>query len=350
MKRCYLPVFLVLASTVSMKVRPQLWISRVIISAQFLALLLGLFCGPARSEAYDYDRLVAMVHSSKPAVHMEGKEKIALIIKKTLLRSQFYYGPEQFTENCFCFGHFINPRAPDLAVGISLPPHRGNLVILTQKNGRYITEHAVTGIGFVEDMEVVRLFPGALDQLALNLYGGGSDWEHWGKDIYRWDGKAMRLIWAWIREDVFKRWPNPHGEGVGTRVRGEISLDGSNRDGVKEVVTSDTVEECVFSDDTEMAKVVSRRETKRIHRWDESLFYFVYEYGEIVAPSITAQCTEGIPQKETSKILTEGTRVGILEPPGYFKFETEVYHAVIGKECFCEIPKSAVRLLNEGSQ
>jgi hypothetical protein len=325
---------------------PPLRVRRVILIGLLLIIFLGSY--PMSILAETYDSFVTMLQNPNSKVQMMGKEQLALFIKKNLLKSQFNYGPEQYTENIFYFGYFTNTKIQDLAIGISLPPYRGNLVILSQKDGHYTPMSIITGIGFVESMKSANLFPGPLEQLVLNLYGGGSGWQHWGTDIYRWDGASMRMIWAWIREDVFKKWPASDNKPVGTRLRSQINFSDSNNDGYREIITSDKVEEGVFSvTGSDLEQVLSRDETTSIHRWDESLFFFVSRYGEIIVPNITVSCTMGIPQKQGSEILSEGKKLGILEPPGYFKFGAQAfYHTIIGKEHFCEIPKHAIRLIN----
>jgi hypothetical protein len=130
-------------------------------------------------------------------------------------------------------------------------------------------------------------------------------------------------------------------------IRGEISYNDLNSDGVKEIVTFTVIEDGIFERRTEeFERIVSRRETKTIHRWDESLFFYVAKHGEILPPRITVRCWDGIPPKEGSETLLRGRKVGIEEIPGLINV-VEGYRAVIGKEHFCEIPKSAVKLLLE---
>lgn len=316
------------------------WTRRMLIFGQVIVLSLSLLSGSACSETYD--AFVGMLQNSSPAIQDKGKERLARMIKKNLLKSD----PEQFSEDTFHFGHFINSKTLDLAIGISFPRYWGNLVVLTQKNGRYVPVGLNKSIAFIESLETVKLFPGPLDQLVLNLFSGGSGLRHWAKDIYRWDGKAMRMIWAWVRKDLYKRWPpGPQGEITGHVVRSEITFSDLKGDGVKEIITSIILEEGIFDPQGwELEKVVSQSETRSIHKWDESLFFYVAKYGDILSPSITVRCWEGIPPKEGSETLLKGRIVGILEKPGYDKVD-QAYHAVIGKEHFCKIPKSAVKLL-----
>lgn len=148
--------------------RAQRWTRRVLILGQFMVLLLSPLSESAWPETYD--SLVAMLHDPDSSVQIEGKERLALIIKKNLPKSELHYGPDQFTEDTFLFGHFINPNALDLAIGISVPaPRQGNLVVLTLKNGPYVPVEPVTGIGLIESLETVKLFPGPLDQLVLDM-------------------------------------------------------------------------------------------------------------------------------------------------------------------------------------
>jgi len=313
----------------------------MLIIGQITIILLGLLSGSACSETYD--ALVAMIEDPNHQIQMKGKERLAFVIKKNFLKRD----PEQFSQDTFYFAHFINSKTRDLAMGISFPPYEGNLVVLTEKNGRYVPTGPITGIGFVESIEAVKLFPGPLDQLVLNLYGGGSGWRHWAKDIYRWDGKKIRMIWAWVRRDLYKKWPSgSRGEIIGHAVRSEISFSNLRGDAVKEIRTSNTLEKGIFAHQSwELEKVTSRRETNTIHKWDQSIFFYVAKYGEILPPGISVRCWEGIPQKEGSETLLKGRKVGIIEIPGTHKPEDQVYRVVIGKEHFCETPKTAIRIL-----
>jgi hypothetical protein len=239
-----------------------------------------------------------------------------------------------------------------LAVGISAPPREGNLVVLTKRNGRYLPIAPVTGIGFIESMESVKLFPCPLEQIVLNLFGGGTGERDWDKDIYRWDGTKMRMIWAWVRKNIYAKWfPKPE-DTVGHVIRSEINFVGSGACGPKEIHTCSMVDEGIFphqkGHELDLEKVTSHVERCEVHRWDDSLFFYIAKHGEISSPEITVSCQQGIPQREEPQTLHGGIRVGILNIPGVHRADDQTYHAVIGKEHFCEIPKSAVHILDEG--
>jgi hypothetical protein len=288
-----------------------------------------------------------MIQNSALSTQIKGKTTLAYTIEKSVLSMD----PDRFTEDTFLFDHFINPDAPDLAIGISTPPRSGNLVILTKRGGRYMPVDPVTGIAFIEGMESVKLFSSPLEQLVLNLYGGGSGKRHWGKDIYCWDGAMMRMIWAWVRKDLEKNWsPGPERE-VGRVVRSEVNIGSAAGEGPKEIHTCSVVDHGVFSHQKgknwELEKVTSHVERQEIHRWDDSLFFYVAKHGEILPQKITVRCWEGIPQREGTETLNGWMRVGILDISGVHHADDQAYHAVIGKEHFCEIPKSAIRVIDE---
>lgn len=314
------------------------------VAALFLVLLV-LFVSPGLACAKGYDGLVAMLLEPDPSVQDKGKEMLASAIKKNLLRME----PEQYTEDTFLFGHFVNRETADLAVGISIPPGGGHLVILSQKRGQYIPAGPVIGTGLIQDIKSVRLFPGSLDQLILNTYGQGSNVHQWGEDIYRWDGRAMREIWKWVRKSVESSWlVEPNGETTGKVTRSQISINDSANGMATEIVTSSEVDEGIFSDEKgrewEFKKVTSHHETRAVHRWDESLYFYVAKYGRILPSKITVYCTRGKGPGKKSETLHAGMKVGILEIPGTALSLGETYHAVIGKESFCEIPKTAVKV------
>jgi hypothetical protein len=294
--------------------------------------------------AETYNTFVGMLQNQSPAIQMKGKDGLARIIKKNILKRD----PTEFSEDTFQFGHFINPTTYDLAVGISFPRYWGNLVILTQKNGRYVPVVVNTSIAFIETIETTKLFPGTLDQLALNLFSGGSGVRHWAKDIYRWDGEKMRIIWAGVLKESYVKWPpGPQGEINGHIVRSEITFNDLRITGAKEIITVATLEEGIFNPQSmELEKVQSRREISAVHKWDETLFFYVAKYGKILSDNVTAHCWEGIPPKEGSKTFLRGEKVGILEKPGYDAAE-QTYHTVTGKEHFCEISKSDVEIVEK---
>jgi len=312
------------------------------------AMILFLVLLPHTGRAGTYDDLVAMMRSSASSTQIKAKTTIAFSIKKSVLGMD----PNRFTEDTFLFGHFINPDTPDLAVGISIPPRRGNLVILTKIDGRYLPIAPVRGIGFIESIESINLFSGPSEQVVLNLFGGGSGKQHWGKDIYCWDGTKMRMIWAWVRKDIDVKWP-PESKGtVGRVVRSEVSIIRPGDNGPKEIHTMSVVDVGVFSHQkghkSELEKVTSHIERREVHRWDDSLFFYVANHGEILPTEITVRCWKGIPQSEGSETLNRGMRIGILDIPGVHHASDEAYHCIIGKEHFCEIPKSAVHIVDEG--
>lgn len=314
----------------------------------FLAAILLLLLAPRTGCTETYDDLVAMMQDSALSTQIKAKATLIYTIKKCVLNMD----PDRFTEDTFLFGHFINADVPDLAVGISVRPREGNLVILTKSNGKYVPLATVTGIAFIESMESIKLFSCPLDQIVLNLFGGGSGKQHWGKDIYRWDGTKMRMIWAWVRKDIDAKWP-PEPEGtVGRVAQSEVSIIGPGDSGPKEIQTDSVLDVGVFSHlkghKSELEKVTSHVERREVHRWDDSLFFYVAKHGEILPTGITVRCQEGIPQKEGSETLNRGMRIGVLDIPGVHRASDEAYHAVIGKEHFCEIPKSAVHILDEG--
>lgn len=320
-----------------------IWHRLIVFQTAILLLLLS----PCTGSAETYDDLVAMIQDSAPSTQVKAKVALAYNIKKNVLNMD----PDQFTENTFLVGHFINSDAPDLAVGISVPPREGNLVILSKGNNQYIPMATVTGIAFIESMESTKLFPCPLEQIVLNLFGGGSGKQHWGKDIYRWDGTKMRMIWAWVRKDIAVNWP-PGPKGIdGHFVRSESSIIASGDCSPKEIHTSSVVDVGVFSRHeghrSELEEVTSHVERREVHRWDDALYYYVAKHGEILSQRITVTCQEGIPQKEGSETLVGGRVVGILDIPSVHHTTDAAYHIVIGKEHFCEVPKSAVRILEE---
>jgi hypothetical protein len=266
---------------------------------------------------------------------------LSRLIKKGLLATD----PEQLSVDTFLRGNFVNSSLQDVAIGISFPPRSGNLVILSQNEGQYSPIGAVTGVGFIESLEKVKLFQGPLDQLVLNMFGGGSSWRHWAKDIYRWDGTKMRMIWAWVRRDAYKGTSVDETRVSGRQVNGDISYRDRDGEGIKDIVAKATIEEGVFlRSEWKLREITSRRRIEGIHRWDESLFYFVERHGEIILPQLAVRCWRGIPSLEETEIVQRGRKVGILEVPGFHADLSHAYHVVIAKETFCEIPRSAIRI------
>lgn len=159
------------------------------------------------------------------------------------------------------------------------------------------------------------------------------------------------MIWAWVRKDIDVKWPPEPKGTVGRIVRSEASIVGSEGDGPKEIHTSSMVDVGVFSRrkgrKSELEQVTSHLVRREVHRWDDSLFFYVAEHWEILPQEITVRCWEGIPQKEGSETLNGGMRIGILGIPGVHHADDHAYHAVIGVEHFCEIPKSAIRIVDE---
>jgi hypothetical protein len=310
-----------------------------------IGLAIGLMNGLANASSYS--KLVNMLQSPNSAFQKEAIETLSNIINKDILKQDLGW----VSDDTFLFGNFIARGTRDLAIGISYPPRQGNLVILTQKNGQYVAVRPITGLGYIESIEAVRLFREPYDQLVLNLVGGGMGLNHTGKDIYNWDGTAMRMIWAGVQREVWAReWRDGPPRGAyGIEIHSDITFKDVDGDGVKEIIASATIEEGMIGSLTEgLEKVLSRRNVTQIHRWDEALFFYVAEYGEIISPAVSVSCLTGIsPQVEDSKSLKKGARVGILAPPGYYSSDEDYYTAVIGKECFCRIPKSAIRVLVE---
>ena len=64
------------------------------------------------------------------------------------------------TEDTFLFYHFVNPKTCDPAVGISVPPARGHLIILTKRNGRCVQAGPVVDTGPILAPEPLKLFTG----------------------------------------------------------------------------------------------------------------------------------------------------------------------------------------------
>ena len=321
------------------------WVRRGLVLSQAAILLLVLLLLPGIACTQDYDSLVTMLRNPDPSMQNKAKEMLARSIKKSLLSMD----PEKFTEDTFQFGNFVNPGIPDLAVGISIPPGWGYLVILTKRDGHYMAAGPVIEVGLVQAVKSIKLFPCPLNQLVLNDYGQGSNVRQWGQDIYRWDGTAMRKIWTWVRKSVESSWLlEPNGETAGEVTRSQIFINDSAGGEAKEIVTSSEVDEGVFSDEkgwsTELGKVTSHRETRVTHKWDESLFYYVAKSGKILSPEITVSCSRRMNGSESLGTLYAGMKVGILEIPGTALSKGQAYYAVVGKEHFCKIPKSAVRV------
>jgi hypothetical protein len=317
----------------------------ILVFGQTVILFLGLFSEPVHPQTYD--ALVAMIGNDNSSVRVKGKTKLARTIKETMLKGEL--DPDQATEDTFCFGHFVNPTALDLAVGISTIPYGGNLIVLAQRNGHYVPLDPVTGIGHIESIEAVRLLHGQYDQLSLNLYGGGSGFRHWANDIYCWDGKTIRMIWAWLRKEVYEQWqPGSRREYTGHVIQSTITIGSMRNNSARDIITSTVIENGVFDPRTSsvLSTVTSKNEEDLVHRWDQSLFFYVARHGRILPDKITVSCKKGIPQKEGSVALKQGTRIGVIDMPGFFQPDAEHYATVIGKEHFCEIPKSAVKLLD----
>ncbi len=291
--------------------------------------------------AETYDALVRVLLSPSSSSRSRAKEDLARKIKSDILAHE----SDTFSEDSVLVGRFTNPHTPDVAVGISFPPYRGNLVILREIDGRYVPMEPIVGLGFIESMQAVQLFPGRQHQLLLYVRGGGSGWRHSGEDLYRWDGKRLRLIWAWTRHDLNKGWPpGPQGEVPGRLFRGKISFRDLDGDGIDEILTIDTVEEGEASDDwRELKKVTHRSETETIHRWDDTLFYYVARHAEVIPHTISVTCRAGIPGREQLESLRQRQRVGVVEIPGGPYKDGSVVLAVVGKDLFCWVPKSALQ-------
>jgi hypothetical protein len=308
-------------------------------------LFLVMLLPPCTACAQNYDALIEMLQNPDPSTQIKGKTMLAFTIKSLVISMD----PEQLTDDCFLLGHFINPENPDLAVGISVPPGWGKLVILTQRGGHYGLVGHVINVAYIESVESVSLFPGPLEQIVLNVYAGGTETRQWGENILRWDGAAMRMVWEWTRKSIDKRSaPERQGEYIGRITGSEISFDNSRSGAAKEIVTRTDWDEGIFSDEKrqtwDLKKVTSHFESQANHKWDESLFFFVAKSGQILSTKITIRCSRGMGGSESADTLYAGMKVGILEMPGTALSEGEDYDAVIGKELFCQIPKSAVRL------
>ncbi|MGC8493552.1 MAG: hypothetical protein ACP5SH_17665, partial [Syntrophobacteraceae bacterium] len=176
----------------------------------------------------------------------------------------------------------------------------------------------------IQRIKSVRLFPGPLSQLVLNVYGQGSNVRQWGDDIYRWDGRAMREVWRWVRKSVESSWPvQPNGETTGEVTRSQISLRESAPGMAKEIITSSEVDEGVFSDEKgrewQLKMVTSRHESQETHRWDESLYYYVTKRGRILPAKITVRCRQkGSGEKsETLHTGMKGEHYPFITTPDY---------------------------------
>lgn len=308
--------------------------------AAFLALALILVSRVARAQ--NYGPLVAMLRSQDRSVRDKAKETLVRTIKDNLLRKD-HVDPEQYTSDVFMFGHFVSAKTDDLAVGISVPPNWGHLVILTEKDGWYVPAGPVIDTDLIQSIEPVKLIPGSLDQMILNDYSNGTGWLDWGKYIFRWDGSAMRIIWMWERKTVYKGSAiGPNGECTGQVTRARISIGPLERGRARQIVTSSEEDRGVFSDqkgrEWELKKVRSRSKLRLIHRWDGSLYYYVAKWGTILPSQITVSCSLG----QSPYTLHAGMKVGLLETPGTISFNDKGYYVVVGKEHFCEIPESAV--------
>ena len=312
-------------------------------------LIIGLLFVQARPTfaGPHYDMAVRKLQNKNQKVQKEGEHEIVEIIKKEILTKEILgHDPQFYSEHTFAFGHFISSETLDVAIGVSFPPYTGNLLLLTKKNGAYISFPPITGIAFIRSLAPLRLFKGPTEQLVLNLYGGGSGKQHWGKDIYQWDGTTMRLIWAWLDKDLTVGWkPTSRGTYPARLIKSDMRLRAAP-DGAKAIITKTVVQEGPVAENGKTLKaVITRREFETIHYWDEGLFYYVSKYGEITVPELNLTCRIGIPPISTSARLQHNQKFGILEIPGYHSPEDPAYHAIIAKESFCEIPKSAAHPL-----
>jgi hypothetical protein len=288
-----------------------------------------------------YTDLIAELRRATPPNQKSIKERLARMVVRQFFSTQ--YG-EMHYEFHVCEGNFVNPDNLDVAVAVSFQ-RSGSVVLLTERGGQFIPLRPLTGLAAIEKLQAVRLFPESQDQLLLHLFQAGSGWRHWANDVYRWDGQALRLVWAWARKDVYKGWPpTDQGEISGRLTQAGISFRDLDGDGVKEVLTDTLIEDGVIQNGWDhLTRVTARQETKRVHRWDKTLFYFVSKYGRILSPVIDAPCQEGIPPIKTRRNFPAGLRVGVLEiPGGPFLHASSSVLAITGKEHFCEMPTSSV--------
>jgi hypothetical protein len=306
-----------------------------------VALWMGLLGLAVPAVAETFDTLARRLISGGSSPDAKTKEALIRKIKVEVLARD----PDVFSEQNVLLGQFSSTGAPDVAISISFPPYRASLVLLSQVRERYVPRKPLVGLGFVESMEAVKLFPGKLQQLLLHLRGGGAGWRHWGQDLYRWDGERLRLIWAWTSRDVFKGWPpGRDGEVPGRQIQGTTFFRELNGDGTYEIVTTDTYEEGDAGADWQTLKrVTSRKQTETIHRWDNAFFYFVARYAEIIPLSISVSCRAGIPGRDQVETLSRGTRVGVLEIPGGPQSDESTSRIIAGRELFCQIPTSALK-------
>jgi len=56
-----------------------------------------------------YDTLVAMVRDPDSSVRTKGQERLARVIKKTILKGEL--AQDESTVDIFCLGHFVNSTA-----------------------------------------------------------------------------------------------------------------------------------------------------------------------------------------------------------------------------------------------
>lgn len=326
----------------------QRWVLRKLAYSQAAVIFLTMLLLPCTAYAQDFDAQVAMVLNPDPSIRVRGEKTLAFIIKSVLTNMD----PEQLTDDCFLLGHFIDPENYDLAVGISIPRVWGKFLVLTKRNGHYAPAGPLIDVAYIESIESTRLISGPLEQIVLNVYGGGTETRQWGKNILRWDGGAMRMIWRWIRCSVDKKRAHGlRGEYIGRIIRSEIFIKNSVSGNAKEIITRTEVDHGVFSKKKgqkwELEEVTSHFENKVTHKWDESVFFYITRYGQILPPRVSVECRRGIAGTEESETLNGGMRVGLLDIPGIHA-DDQAYHAVIGKEHFCEIPRSAVHILDEG--
>jgi hypothetical protein len=301
-----------------------------------------MFLSTIRECAYavDYNSLVSMLQAKSRSTRVKGKDLLADAIKNDL-----FHDERRNSEDRVYVSHLTTNTKPDVALSISYPPYQGTLVILTAQNGRYVPTQLLTRLGFIASLEGVKLFPGSLEQLVVNMSGGGTGWRHWAKDIYRWDGKVMRIIWSGFVKDVTTDFPPPEGNEAERRViKSNISFRDLDRDGVKEIIAAYEKEEgLVGARALEIKNIKSRTSWKEINRWDETFYYYIAQYARITA-TIVARCSDGLSFNEWQETITDGTRAGVLVTPDFREARQKTATIVLSKKQFCELPKSSLRL------
>ena len=290
--------------------------------------------------AVDYDSLVSMLQAKAPSTRTRGRELLVRAIKSEL------FSPEVAgrSEDRIYVGQMSDRVRLDVAVGVSVLPYEGNLVMLTNPSGRYLPTQVLTRLGFITSLEGVKLFPGSLEQLVVNMSGGGTDWRHWAKDIYSWDGKAMRIIWdGWIKDVTTHFSPGADDDDKSRVMKTKVSFRDLDGDGVKEIMAVHTQEDGVLNPRTlEIRKLRSRTSWNVTYRWDKTFDYYLAYYGRIRA-TLSVRCWERTYFQERFDTLTETTRVGVLVKPNSRDAREEISTVVLPTKDFCQVPKSSLQ-------